>query len=769
MNQKLQFLDFTIVTQQQSLFKGEQRIEISSTAYKLLTFFLDHPNKTLSRTQLTEHVWPKRVVTETSLDKLIQRLRQLLGDTEQHKKVIRTIHGVGFVFLPEVKIDHVTVNAKAKKPWALMSLPLLIIVVMALYYWYQDENQSSQKPTPSAETATSHQVVALIPDMASMANQDQSWMLRGGLYYLKEQFNQSMNLEIKNISLKKLGADDPERFAIELSNKKTVDASVIVEVKEVDDQFQASVTIRNADGILAAKTLSSPSIKSLYDEIAAWVKELLSIQKFPLITNTESTMSQDSYAVENYIRGMSAQASGYSSEAIKYFELATKEDPKFWLAWYELSLAYRKQGEYKKALAIISVFENVPLTDTNDLMIQNAKAVNLYFLGEYATGIDVLNAGIETAKKSQNYKELSTFLTNKALFAKAMGDLNLALASTEEAIAIAQSLNGNHDGKLGSSYNTLAGIEMNMNDLEAAQSHAKLAADYFNKAGDKRYEATAKSRLSSIHYMLGDWNTGENLIKEVLSIQQALDDTLGQTTSYMRLCDYDFLRGDFTAAEANLDKLSDLMSDVSNKYQNDSFLITKIKVKLKSGDYELAENLLAELKENITDNNRLYTYYLLSLDLYELKNDPSSWLAVAKEFTENQDFGVQPYTYLIKAKAAIKQQNNSLAQDAFEQAKQIAFEQRATLAIADVMNPYIIFLLETNAEKAYLNLLELEKYSVPVYPYLKTKAQVLSSKGEFFKASSLLEELKTKAADHWTVDDQLLMEKYRQAIINDDA
>jgi hypothetical protein len=83
------------------------------------------------------------------------------------------------------------------------------------------------------------------------------------------------------------------------------------------------------------------------------------------------------------------------------------------------------------------------------------------------------------------------------------------------------------------------------------------------------------------------------------------------------------------------------------------------------------------------------------------------------------------------------------------------------------MNPYILFLLETDPELAYLNLLELEKHFVPNYPFLKTKAQVYSSKGEHFKAAALLEELKTKAGDYWVAEDQLLLEQYRSAVTND--
>jgi len=771
MSKNINFLDFTLNPQQRILSMGGERIEISSTAYKLLICFINNPGKIISRNELTERVWPNRVVTETSLDKLIQRLRKTLGDTEQHKEIIRTIHGVGFVFLPEVHVIEDTAVRKNTgiKKWTVPLLMVFILGLLTLLYWVQIINSDSNVTASNSEPLEKIQIVALIPNITPLANQDQAWMLTGGMHYLKEQFNQSQNLEIKNIGLKTIGSADPERYAIELSIENTIDAAVLVEVQEINEQFQATVKIRNSDGVIAEQSMQSESIKTLYDEIATWTHEILSIQSDLANNNAQSTMSSDRYAVENYIRGMSAQTSGYAAQAIKYFDLATREDPEFWLAWYELSLAHRKQGDYKKALSIISVFENVPLTDKNNLMIQNAKALNLYYLGEYAVGIEALNAGIVTARNSGNNKELSTFLTNKALFAKAMDDLDVAQSSIQESITIALTLKGNQDAKLGSAYNTLAGIEMNLNKLDSAQNNAQAAINYFKKSGKKRYEATAKSRLSSIHYALGDWNQGEGLIKEVLAIQQELEDTLGQTTSYIRLIDYSLMRGDFTTAQTQLDILSELMSPLSNKYQNDSFLITQIKLKTTIGDYQFAQNLLADLKAGITSDNRLFSYYLLSLKLFEVKKDQASWQNLANEFVNAQAFSDQPYSYLTKAQIAEKQNNLAATQDAFEQAKQTAIEQQDVMTVADVMNPYILFLLNNNPEAAYPNLLELEKYPVPAYPFLKIKAQVLVKQGEYFKAMALMEELKSIAGGHWTVDDQLLLEKYRKDIIENEG
>ncbi len=753
------FLDYTVNTQQQSLYRGEARIEIASKTYQLLILLLKKPNETIPRKELIEYVWPDRVVSETSVDKLIQKLRKLLDDTKQHKTIIKTIHGVGYVFLPQVSTLVETVDIKVNWLSKLKYLPILIGITLVSLFILNKLQIIKTTTTAPENKATS---IAFIPDITSIDDQDQFWMINGGLHYLIEDFNRSVNLETRNISLKTLGSEDPERFAIELNKNNQIDASVIVKITAVDAQFQAYATIRKSTGIIAENTLTSSSIKSLYDDIGSWVKGTLSIPATPTPSDSETMMSQDHYAVENYIRGMSSQLSGFSAEAIKYFDLAIKADPEFWLAWYEMGLSYRKQGQYEKSMAIFNTLESKPSTDKKNLMILNAKALNTYYMGEHAKAIEILNLAIEIARSTQDNNKLRIFLTNKALFANAINDYDTALKSVEESISLIKTFEGNHDSSFGSAYNTLAGIQINLYDFETAKSHAKLAVHYFKKSGNLRFQARAHSRLSSILYKMGDWKQGESMIKEALAIQQEVEDIRGQTTSYMRLCDYDLLKGDYKAAQNHLNLLRDLMTDITDKNQNTHFLITQIKFHLKLGEYQAAKNLLSELKQNTNHNSFLLSYYLLSLELHELNKDSTSWSSIAGEFTKDETLDTDPYQLLTLAQLAIKSQKTTQAIELFEKAKQLAFDQKTVHVIADIMNRYIIFLLSTNQETAYANILELEEHPIPTYPFLKVKAQVIAAKGEYFKASTLLAELKSKAGDNWTVDDQLLLESYKK-------
>lgn len=72
-----------------------QKIEIGHAEYKLLKFFLAHPERVFSRSQLLDKVWGDHVVIEErTVDVHVLRLRKALKDAES---LIRTVRSVGYM------------------------------------------------------------------------------------------------------------------------------------------------------------------------------------------------------------------------------------------------------------------------------------------------------------------------------------------------------------------------------------------------------------------------------------------------------------------------------------------------------------------------------------------------------------------------------------------------------------------------------------------------------------------------------------------------
>ena len=68
------------------------------TEYRLLEFFMSHPERVYSRSQLLDRVWGSNVyVEERTVDVHIRRLRKVL-ETHGYHALIQTVLGAGYRF-----------------------------------------------------------------------------------------------------------------------------------------------------------------------------------------------------------------------------------------------------------------------------------------------------------------------------------------------------------------------------------------------------------------------------------------------------------------------------------------------------------------------------------------------------------------------------------------------------------------------------------------------------------------------------------------------
>ena len=75
---------------------GAERIELGPTEFRLLHFFMTHPDRIYSRAQLLDQVWGDHVfVEERTVDVHIRRLRLALSQSG-HDRLIETVRGSGY-------------------------------------------------------------------------------------------------------------------------------------------------------------------------------------------------------------------------------------------------------------------------------------------------------------------------------------------------------------------------------------------------------------------------------------------------------------------------------------------------------------------------------------------------------------------------------------------------------------------------------------------------------------------------------------------------
>ena len=79
----------------------DTQIEVGPTEFRLLEFFMTHPDKVYSRAQLLDFVWGRsKFVEERTVDVHILRLRKLLKPYNCHK-MVQTVRGYGYRFVVE--------------------------------------------------------------------------------------------------------------------------------------------------------------------------------------------------------------------------------------------------------------------------------------------------------------------------------------------------------------------------------------------------------------------------------------------------------------------------------------------------------------------------------------------------------------------------------------------------------------------------------------------------------------------------------------------
>lgn len=78
-----------------SVMLNGQKIDIGHAEYKLLKFFLAHPERVFSRSQLLDKVWGDHVaIEERTVDVHVLRLRKALKEAES---MIKTVRSVGYM------------------------------------------------------------------------------------------------------------------------------------------------------------------------------------------------------------------------------------------------------------------------------------------------------------------------------------------------------------------------------------------------------------------------------------------------------------------------------------------------------------------------------------------------------------------------------------------------------------------------------------------------------------------------------------------------
>jgi len=97
----VRFGDFLLDRDRRLLSRGGERVPLARKAFDFLDVLVSERPRALSKEQVRDRVWPKTVVSESTVNGLLGELRAALGDDAREPRYIRTVHGFGYAFVAE--------------------------------------------------------------------------------------------------------------------------------------------------------------------------------------------------------------------------------------------------------------------------------------------------------------------------------------------------------------------------------------------------------------------------------------------------------------------------------------------------------------------------------------------------------------------------------------------------------------------------------------------------------------------------------------------
>jgi len=96
-SEQLRFADLTLDLGTRTASRNGRIIELTMKEFELLRYLMEHPREVLAREQILENVWGYDFMGESNVIEVYVRYLRLKIDSEQEKRLIQTVRGVGYV------------------------------------------------------------------------------------------------------------------------------------------------------------------------------------------------------------------------------------------------------------------------------------------------------------------------------------------------------------------------------------------------------------------------------------------------------------------------------------------------------------------------------------------------------------------------------------------------------------------------------------------------------------------------------------------------
>src|SRR5262245_24896328 len=99
-----EFDHFQLDTERRELRGRTGLVRIEPQVFDLLVFLIKHRERVVSRDEIVNAVWNRRIVSESNLSSRLNAARAAVGDSGEEQRLIKTLIGKGLRFVGAVRV-----------------------------------------------------------------------------------------------------------------------------------------------------------------------------------------------------------------------------------------------------------------------------------------------------------------------------------------------------------------------------------------------------------------------------------------------------------------------------------------------------------------------------------------------------------------------------------------------------------------------------------------------------------------------------------------
>lgn len=100
---RLRFGECVFDSETRELLRDGHAQRLTPKAFRLLEFLVESRPRALAQPEIRDRLWPKTIVSRSSLGRLVAEIRAAIGDDAGKPHFVRTVHGFGYAFCGTVE------------------------------------------------------------------------------------------------------------------------------------------------------------------------------------------------------------------------------------------------------------------------------------------------------------------------------------------------------------------------------------------------------------------------------------------------------------------------------------------------------------------------------------------------------------------------------------------------------------------------------------------------------------------------------------------